>query len=451
MKRGLKRIGKAILLTILVLVALVYAPFWDTAPPDVADLAVVRTEVPPEENAYTFFLQATNALQRNADFSFSRYLQGRTNDEAAVSAYITTNQAAIAWIRRGLECKVCQAPPIGMWRRELYVWQPPFFLDLGWLLAVQTHFERLQGRCREATDSCLLLLRFGDRLAPASDSIVEYLCANGIVWMGLEQAEELARDARCDAADRERLAARLAELSSADQGLVNAARGDYAISVDMLKQMRNGSAYWMFAGYWTESGFNRSCLMLITRLVCYPNYFMHYNRTRHLMADKFRLLIAHASSIYADHPLRDTGAAAADAGAERGTSGVLSRHSQAHQSQLPFANAMGLRIRSYIEQDYDSFVRNTCSQECALSGVRLILACRAYGEVTGRLPEALEDLVPNYLPAVPRDPFDGTPFRYSAERRLVYSVGENLVDDGGTDERQQGRRRAKDILFELER
>jgi hypothetical protein len=60
-------------------------------------------------------------------------------------------------------------------------------------------------------------------------------------------------------------------------------------------------------------------------------------------------------------------------------------------------------------------------------------------------------LVPDSLPAVPRDPFDGAPFRYSAGRRLVYSVGENLVDDGGTDGRQQGRRRAKDLVFELER
>ncbi len=36
MKRVLKRIGQAILLAILVLVALIYAPVWDTAPPDVA-------------------------------------------------------------------------------------------------------------------------------------------------------------------------------------------------------------------------------------------------------------------------------------------------------------------------------------------------------------------------------------------------------------------------------
>lgn len=45
MKRVLKRIGQAILLAILVLVALIYAPVWDTAPPDVADLAVVRSEM----------------------------------------------------------------------------------------------------------------------------------------------------------------------------------------------------------------------------------------------------------------------------------------------------------------------------------------------------------------------------------------------------------------------
>ena len=85
------------------------------------------------------------------------------------------------------------------------------------------------------------------------------------------------------------------------------------------------------------------------------------------------------------------------------------------------------------------------------TGMAILLACRAYEEMTGQLPEALEALVPDYLPAVPRDPFDGRSFRYSAERRLVYSVGENLVDDGGMDGRQQGRRLAKDILFKFER
>ncbi len=33
---------------------------------------------------------------------------------------------------------------------------------------------------------------------------------------------------------------------------------------------------------------------------------------------------------------------------------------------------------------------------------------------TSHLPATLEALVPDYLPAVPRDPFAGQPFRYSA-------------------------------------
>ena len=68
----------------------------------------------------------------------------------------------------------------------------------------------------------------------------------------------------------------------------------------------------------------------------------------------------------------------------------------------------------------------------------------------GNLPETLQALVPDYLPAVPRDPFDGQPFRYSTERRIIYSVGEDLTDDGGTRGYEQGRRqRQKDLVFDL--
>ena len=45
-----------------------------------------------------------------------------------------------------------------------------------------------------------------------------------------------------------------------------------------------------------------------------------------------------------------------------------------------------------------------------------------------RLPETLESLVPELLAAVPADPFDGKPLRYSREDAVVYSVGEDLKD-----------------------
>jgi hypothetical protein len=58
------------------------------------------------------------------------------------------------------------------------------------------------------------------------------------------------------------------------------------------------------------------------------------------------------------------------------------------------------------------------------------LAARAYELEKGGPPTSLEALVPDYIEAVPADPFDGKPLRYDPKRRLVWSVGEDLVDDG---------------------
>ncbi len=65
--------------------------------------------------------------------------------------------------------------------------------------------------------------------------------------------------------------------------------------------------------------------------------------------------------------------------------------------------------------------------------LELAIALRLYEFDHGEYPESLNTLVPQYLPVVPDDPFDGATMRY---RRIVagcvvYSVGENLIDDEG--------------------
>ncbi len=48
-------------------------------------------------------------------------------------------------------------------------------------------------------------------------------------------------------------------------------------------------------------------------------------------------------------------------------------------------------------------------------------------------PDSLTELTPNYLRSVPADPFDGKPLRYrkTGEGYVLYSLGQNLKDDGG--------------------
>ena len=61
------------------------------------------------------------------------------------------------------------------------------------------------------------------------------------------------------------------------------------------------------------------------------------------------------------------------------------------------------------------------------------IAAELFRRATGALPGALGPLVPEYLPAVPIDPFSGREIRYlkAADRVVVYSVGLNEQDDGG--------------------
>jgi len=49
-----------------------------------------------------------------------------------------------------------------------------------------------------------------------------------------------------------------------------------------------------------------------------------------------------------------------------------------------------------------------------------------------RVPKTLEELVPTYLDKAYLDPFSGEGLKYDPVRGLIYSVGEDLIDEGGT-------------------
>jgi len=86
-------------------------------------------------------------------------------------------------------------------------------------------------------------------------------------------------------------------------------------------------------------------------------------------------------------------------------------------------------IMPSLQRTFVHWLRRTAELRCA----RVALAVERYRLAHGGWPESLEALLPEYLDAVPPDPFDGRPLRYRAteERAVVYSVGENLGDDGG--------------------
>jgi hypothetical protein len=63
-----------------------------------------------------------------------------------------------------------------------------------------------------------------------------------------------------------------------------------------------------------------------------------------------------------------------------------------------------------------------------------VIALKRFELKHAQYPENLSQLIPDFMAAVPIDPMSGDPLHYrrqSDDAFLLYSVGENGVDDGG--------------------
>ncbi len=63
----------------------------------------------------------------------------------------------------------------------------------------------------------------------------------------------------------------------------------------------------------------------------------------------------------------------------------------------------------------------------------VVIAVELFRRAEDRLPGALSELTPRYLPTIPIDMFDGDPLKYRVEGDsfIVYSIGNDYLDDGG--------------------
>jgi hypothetical protein len=92
-------------------------------------------------------------------------------------------------------------------------------------------------------------------------------------------------------------------------------------------------------------------------------------------------------------------------------------------------NLSWLRLTFYHE-NLSSLIWQDASYMANLNLLRAGLATKRFERKYGTLPEKLETLVPEFLPAVPPDPFTGEPLRATrGESFIIYSVGMDGVDN----------------------
>jgi len=108
---------------------------------------------------------------------------------------------------------------------------------------------------------------------------------------------------------------------------------------------------------------------------------------------------------------------------------------------------------------FSNYVRVASRENECIAHLRLAItafALEQFRNQNNRLPKKLQELTPAFLDEAPQDPFTGMEllYRQLPKGYVVYSVGRDLIDDGGKDEADSKKERTKttyDITFTVER
>lgn len=393
--------------TLFVLFAIAFVS--DEEPPDTSDLAVPRLNPPEEQNAYAQLAKIALALppetpeESDDENPLPLMLAGKIAWDFSVVAPILARyspdlreQTELALALPHSESPAYRdytdyvAPEVGAMRR------------LAKVLLLRARMEQSQGRHAEAAAYHLTALRIGDRLADAHGPMIHYLSAQSIRGQVLKSMREHADSTTVPSSVLRMYFEALAGHSQADRSvaLATASRWEHTVFTGSLASMDRND-YIEISNYYTQNVAERIIMRLPGGLQRNKTTRWHAEATREYLAD-------------IEIPPEKG----------RSSSGAKRVKSIRHVNWPRRAENLGGRVVLWILiSNQESLTAAFFRDQAQLHLTRIYLALRLYHlDHGGALPATLDQLVPEYLPAVPLDPFDGKPLRYDRVLTTIWST-----------------------------
>jgi len=265
------------------------------------------------------------------------------------------------------------------------------------LYKIRSRVRLERGDERGAIEDARRIVRLGSALQKSKGPLLSYIIGTAIRDNGLVLLATLLRETALPPTVLKREAQELERCADGGQGLADAFRREYLEVVAALDQ---------------ELSFRQSPVF-------------KPNKTRSICAKAFRTVVHDATLPMVAAEWRES----AQFFVPEEPDGFL----QAAKRFLR-GNAVGEMALQMTMPNLERPIEVKYFSETKLSLTRTLLALKCYHLEHGELPETLDALVPEYLDAVPLDDFDGKPIRYSREKKIVYSIGRDLIDSGGAPE-----------------
>ncbi|MBU3964115.1 hypothetical protein KJ591_01675 [Patescibacteria group bacterium] len=396
--------------------------FWgrDIPPIDDSDLWLLRVEIPLEENSFYYFKEIGEKfyLPEGKGDLFERMATGEQWDPEFAQELIENNKETFRYFEKAVALPYFQ---------ELE-WQDPKSIsyntsifgmrgirDMVNLNLIKANYLFVQGEEEEAFDLLVKTIKMGQILqdSPRS-SLIPYLLGMSVKNSGLEKLRELISDATLSSEILKNYIDELKQFEENKEGLVGKWKMEYAAFANAKLKI---DAY--FDGKIPDEALEEVGMegLPISPLFVRLNYLYKPNQTQRFFVEHFRNLVNNARKNYYNEMIFSETEATPYSGIKI----------------LFTENVIGKLLRDIMMASFDGAFKRRCLEDFSVRGTQILMAFKAYQAETGGLPTNLNELIPKYFSEIPKDPFDGELIKYSAERKIIYSVGKDLQDIGGNE------------------
>jgi len=287
--------------------------------------------------------------------------------------------------------------------------------QLGAIHAVR---EAEAGDPDEGLRLAIQLVKIGDGLKAARGSMPHYLVSTAVSLEGLRAMKHIARNPLLEPAQVREIADNLARANVSKDGLRFSFQTEYLMFKNLVVGLHSGDP-----AAWDGKVLPRSEKL---------GAFLQPNATLNFYRDLQEPMITALGSEWPDM----------NAALE-----TQKKSLTAIKSGGPFGmvhpNPIGEILIAIPIPVFQSIVARSYDEVARKRALGVFLAMGHYERDHGTLPRDVKDLVPDYLTALPIDPFTvSEPLRWDAARRILYSIGRNGIDDGGAIHRPSSARDA---------
>lgn len=421
-----RRSKKIVLITIAIIVLLIISflslPRFlslfskDIAPINDSDLQLQKVSVADSDNAYFDLIKIGGVIYEPKDKSqiILDMVAGKTWDSQLAEEIVSKNSQAFAYFVEAARKPKYQDPEtadpanitLSTPLTDIRFWRPITKLSI-----IRAMYLAKQGKDKEALDEALNSVIVGQKIQESQALLINYLGAIRMKGAGLETIQKIIFSSKLTSAELKQYAQELNKFYKNEDGLIMAFKGEYHAQSWAIDSIVRGNIEALKSIVGEEESQNLEIAKKIK-----DNYYFQPNKTKLLFAEYARANIKSVNQSCGEIKVTE-----------------VKPLTPTNPAKLYIEeNVIGKILHDVIAASLTDVSMKKCQEDLLVGATQAMIAIKAFKNDTNNYPASLNELIPNYLASIPQDPFDGKSLKYSATKKILYSVGEDLQDSGGS-------------------